>query len=236
MKKLGVNFIFIFFLIMGLVFSGIGVGVIITGRQFVSRADKVSATIVDIEKYRTDDDYVEYDVYVDYEYQGEAYTDVLLNSYSSGMYEGKTITVLVDPEDPYHVDTQLGAVILGAIFAGIGMIFVLIGGIALLVRTRHKKKIVRLREEGRCLQATVESIDFNMYVTVNGAHPWIILCSYYDDSKDLTYRFKSDNLWTDPSAVYPVGSTVLVYVDAQDYSKYYVDAERNINARVVDFT
>ncbi len=52
----------------------------------------------------------------------------------------------------------------------------------------------------------------------------------------MTYRFRSDNLWTDPGPVLPPGSEIRVYVHPDDYSKYYVDAKSYIEGKIMDFT
>lgn len=228
--------LFIGFLIMGILFIAGGIVSYIEGKQFAKRSKKVTATIADIVSYYDSEDELRHHVYVDYEYEGEQYTDIMLDSYSSGMHEGNDIDLLIDPEDPYSVRTPGGYVILGAVFSGLGVIFALVGGIALVVGSVHRKKVGRLLETGRRLYATVEAIDYNKTITVNGEHPLVLKCSYYDEGTGVTYRFKSNNLWTNPEIVYPVGSTVPVYVDMDDYSKYHVDVETELNAKVVDFT
>ena len=71
---------------------------------------------------------------------------------------------------------------------------------------------------------------------MNGQNPYVIYCSWKDEYADVLYRFKSDNLWTDPSFLFDSGSEINVYVDGNDFSKYYVDAERGLDQKVVDFT
>lgn len=60
--------------------------------------------------------------------------------------------------------------------------------------------------------------------------------SYRDDYKDIIYCFKSENIWTNPEPVITLGSEVRVYVDGNDFSKYYVDIQGVLQGRIVDYT
>ena len=48
--------------------------------------------------------------------------------------------------------------------------------------------------------------------------------------------FKSENIWTNPEPVITLGSEVRVYVDGNDFSKYYVDIQGVVQGRIVDYT
>ncbi len=152
------------------------------------------------------------------------------------MYEGKKITLLVDPDDPAKVSTGFITVFVGAIFAGMGVIFGLIGIIPLVMikrRSATKKKIIA---SGNFLWGTVVHIDYNTSYSVNGQHPYVVYCTYKDEYKDIVYRFKSENIWTNPEYALSQGSTVCIYVDKEDYSKYYVDVESVLQGKVIDYT
>ena len=59
----------------------------------------VEATIQRIDITRRGDDY-DYDVYVSYRYEGQAYSDIHLSWYSSDMKEGQPLTLKVHPDAP----------------------------------------------------------------------------------------------------------------------------------------
>ena len=63
-----------------------------------------------------------------------------------------------------------------------------------------------------------------------------IIGTYKDDYYDRIYRFKSDNLWTDPSLILQSGDDIKVYVDEKDYSCYHVDIESIFNGKIIDYT
>ena len=57
-----------------------------------------------------------------------------------------------------------------------------------------------------------------------------------DDYSGVLYKFKSDNLWTDPYPILQQGSQVRVLVNGTDYSQYHVDVENCLQGKVVDYT
>lgn len=225
------------------IFSMVGIGLLIGGicsgiyfANFKSEAVKITGEITEIREAYDSDDGIEYQAYVSYSYDGKDYENVPLNSYSSSMYEGKEIELLCDPEHPGRVMVGSLGIILPAVLGGMGIIFTLVGIIPLIVMMRKKKKQKEVLERGYVIQATVTDIQQNRNYSVNGRHPYVIYCSYKDMGQDVTYKFKSENLWTDPTGVLPPGSTVGVYVMPNDYSRYYVDAQRVLEQKVVDYT
>ncbi|MDE7252062.1 MAG: DUF3592 domain-containing protein [Acetatifactor sp.] len=223
------------FLIAGVCMFIWGFCWLISTFQFKATAVKVPGEITRMDSAYDDDGDEHYSVFVSYEYNGKKYEDIRINSYSSSMYMGKKMSLYCDPENPGHVEVgsmlffpSVFLLIMGAAFALIG------GGVTIrtMVVSFQRK---RINEQGISIYATVEEIVYDTSVAVNGRHPYTIICTYRDDYKDITYRFKSENLWFDPSPVLPVESTIEVKVDANDYSKYYVNVEE-ATKRIVDYT
>lgn len=224
------------------VFLIAGVGMLIGGifllmstLRFKETAIEISGEITRIDSTYDNDGDEHCSVFVSYEYSGERYENVRLNSYSSSMYEGKKISLYCDPENPRHI--QAGSMLYFApiFLLAMGTVFALVGGgilIPTITAISNRKKI---REQGISIYATVEEIAYDTSITVNGRHPFALYCIYRDDYKDVTYRFKSGKLWIDPSTVFPVGSMIEVKVDANDYSKYYVNAEE-VEKKIIDYT
>lgn len=237
MKKNRIVYVvFVIFLLVGI---GLLTGAFFYGRYYVSfkaEAEEVTGEITRIEDYYDSDHELRHHVYVSYTYDGEDYDDVSINSYSSSMYKGKEIELLCDKKNPGHIMKKSDGNFVVIVLTGLGVVFALIGAIPLLVMTRKKSKNKKILETGQVLHALVDSIEYNTSVSVNGTHPYVIFCSYRDEYKEITYRFKSENIWTDPSLVFQPGSDVEVYVDPGDYSKYYVNAQKLIEQKVVDFT
>lgn len=235
----GNKMLYLFYAIFGL--SGIGMLIggmifLVKSIQFHEKAVEITAVISEIETYRDSDGDRRHNVYVDYVYEGEVYQDVYLHEYNSSMYEGKEITLLCDPDNPGKVDTPMGGYFTGGLLIFMGVIFGAIGIIPPIVTGNKTKMQKRLLSEGRVLHGVVERVEYDRSVRVNGRYPYVVYCMYRDEYQDLTYKFKSNHIWSDPTAYFPEGSDIEIYVQVDDYSKYYVDVDRRMDGKVVDFT
>lgn len=224
------------FLVVGAIFSAVGITMALADSGFRERAEEITAEITGISSYRTSDGDRRHNVYVTYQYDGRVYEDIELNFYRSGMYEGQEIPLLCDPENPGHVKSPGGMLLLEMVFLLIGILFM---GIALVFiavsrnKARRRKKIL---SSGKRLSAIVEQIAVNTSYVMNGRNPYQIYCYYRDEYKDVIYRFKSEDLWINPNVVLQPGDTIDVYVDGEDYSRYHVDAESILDKKVKDYT
>ena len=224
------------FLVGGAIFSAVGITMALADSGFRERAEEITAEITGISSYRASDGDRRHNVYVTYQYDGRVYEDIELNFYRSGMYEGQEIPLLCDPENPGHVKSPGGMLLLEMVFLLIGILFM---GIALVFiavsrnKARRRKKIL---SSGKRLSAIVEQIAVNTSYVMNGRNPYQIYCYYRDEYKDVIYRFKSEDLWINPNVVLQPGDTIDVYVDGEDYSRYHVDAESILDKKVKDYT
>ena len=224
------------FLVVGAIFSAVGITMALADSGFMERAEEITAEITIISSYRDTDGDRRHNVYVTYQYDGRVYEDIELNFYRSGMYEGQEIPLLCDPENPGHVKSPGGMLLLEMVFLLIGILFM---GIALVFiavsrnKARRRKKIL---SSGKRLSAIVEQIAVNTSYVMNGRNPYQIYCYYRDEYKDVIYRFKSEDLWINPNVVLQPGDTIDVYVDGEDYSRYHVDAESILDKKVKDYT
>ncbi|MBR3824066.1 MAG: DUF3592 domain-containing protein [Lachnospiraceae bacterium] len=235
-KKNFYPILFGIFGIVGVILIVSSILVFAAGKKFDETAVEITGTISYIDSYWDSDGDRHYQVYVDYDFQGHEFTDIRLGTYTSSMYEGKEITLKVDPENPGKVKTPHSYMIAGIILAVLGVIFALIGIISAVIGIKKSAKKKELLQQGRYICAVVERVDMNYNYYVNGRHPYVIYCNYQDEYSGVLYRFKSDNMWTDPYPFLQQGSNVRVYVDGQDYSKYYVDVEGSLQGKVVDYT
>lgn len=89
----------------------------------------VEATITDIAEWEDSDGDTHYDVYICYSY-GEKQYKTEYSKYSSSMYEGQTISVKIDPENPDELPTdgvsQIVASLIGLIILGSVLYFAVI--------------------------------------------------------------------------------------------------------------
>lgn len=225
----------IIFMIAGILLLAGGVFWFKYSLDFKEAAVQIYGEITKIESYRDSDDEVHNTVYVTYEYDGNIYKDVRINSYSSSMTKGKRISLYCDPNDPWRVRASSTLYFGPVTMAGTGLIFTVSGVGIFISMTVKGVKQKKLREKGKSIYATVEQIACNKKLSKNGAHPYVIYCTYRDRYTDVTYRFKSETLWYDPSAQFPVGSTIEVKVDEKDYSRNYVKVEKT-DGKVIDYT
>lgn len=226
------------------IFAIVGLGLIIgaiiatiSHVKFMKSAEPVSAKIERIESRRGSKGKVYHDVYVSYVYEGQDYVDVPLNYYSSGMHKGQDIELICDSNNPYKVRSKGADLVLQIVLFAMGGVFFMVGFIPMTMLMGKEKTRTYLLQNGRALNATVERIDQNYSYSVNHKHPYVIYCTYQDPYGDVTYRFKSGNVWQNPSQYFPVGSEITVMVDPNDYSKHYVKVEEvRGGSRIVDFT
>lgn len=233
------RFLTIFFSIFAVVGIGFLIGAVllfVNESRFRKTAVNITGEIVDIMSYYGHDRKSHDEVFVTYTFEGRTYERVQLMGDGINMYVGKSISLLCDPENPGRVRTESGSLLVTIILTVVGAGFSCAGIIPMVFVAKKKQKRKRLLANGRVLHATVERVGRNTSIAVNGQNPYVIYCSWKDEYTDVLYRFKSDNLWTDPSFLFDSGSEINVYVDGNDFSKYYVDAERGLAQKVVDFT
>ena len=96
------------FAVIGIIFFAVGIFIAVLGNKFKRNAVEVNAVISEIESYRDSDGEISHNVYVSYSYNGRDYKDIELNEYGSNMYEGKEILIMIDPDSPRSLRTNLG--------------------------------------------------------------------------------------------------------------------------------
>lgn len=232
-KNKSVTITNILFAVIGSIFFSIGAFLVISTVTFKVNAEEVMALITDMIPYEDSEGDTSYEVEVEYEYEGFTFSAVL-DTYSSGMREGKWIPIYVNKDEPMEVvepGTNLG---LGIGFVGMGLIAVLVSVIPVLNGRKAEKKLEKLRTSGVRLRATIDEITLNEHIAVNGQHPYIIWCSYVDEFSGARFEFKSKNIWEDVESLCDVGGYIDVWVKADDYLEYVVDVESLVEYSIRD--
>ncbi len=229
--------------IVGFVFFLCGIGIMFLGnflnnnnKEFAKTAVPVTAVISEIETYRDSDGDISHRSYVTYEFGGNVYEDVSLGYYSSGMHVGKNVDILCNPNEPYDIQSPEGAKFGVWMSFIMGAIFAVVGGALFFVPLVKKAEGNKLMETGKTIWGVVEKVEINTNYSVNGEHPWVLYCRYEDSFADRTYRFKSDNLWFDPSFIYNEGDSIQIIVDPNDYSKHRVIVDESKMGEIIDYT
>lgn len=215
--------------ICGGVFFAVGLGmligavaVFISNQNFKQTAREIEAVIADISTHYDSDGESHYDVWVTYEVEGREYTEEI-SFYSSGMYEGKVMDILVDRDYPTRIRSVSGSIFVVAILGGMGLTFALAGGCTLMVPIRRKAKMKTMIESGYYVYATVTGGFMCYNYTVNNRHPYKLECKYEDVFSGVTHMFTSEHIWADPQPY--VGREIKVHCNRDFSGDYYVDID-----------
>lgn len=235
MKNKTEEIIFIIFFIIGIIFLTVGISVHFMTSNFDDKI-KTSGIISEISSYRGANDERNHTVYVKYKVDEMEYESPL-NYWSSSFYEGKQIDIYYSKSQPSKIGTKVSDLLFTLIFSGIGLIFILIGGIFLLVRYIKKSNYKKLKENGELIYANYLETIINRSYTVNGRHPFNIICEWNNPSDGKTYIFKSNNLWINPENIISERNInkFPVYIDLNSPKKYYLDIN-SVTEDVIDLT
>lgn len=212
---------------MGAIFLAIGVGVGISNVRFASNAKRADGVVVELVWSHSGKGGSSAAPMVRFEVDGKPFTFRGGVSSRPPSYDvGEKVRVLYDPEDPSNakIDGFWELYLLPFIFTLLGGLELLAVGIWVAIDRRRMQRIERAFSEGRRVLARVEAIDLNRNVRVNRNHPWRITAVHSAATGPL--RFVSDNLWSDPSGAYPVGSEVPVFYVPAEPSVYAFKLEK----------
>jgi len=109
------------------------------------------------------------------------------------------------------------------IFGGIGSLFFVLGILFLILNSRSKKRARRLVEAGNYIYAEVSHVEMNYHISVNGRHPYNVICRYTDEYGTV-HLFRSKDLSFHPDGIMK-DTLVRVYVEAGNMKHYYVDID-----------
>lgn len=222
-KNAFIQFIFpTIFIVAGLFIIILGIYLNKENSKFMKDAIETEAEITEITTSRDSDGNVSHSVEVIFYVDGKEYGGIL-GYYNSNMYEGKIIDIYYEPQNPNNFRSDnLNTVIF--IMLPFGSICIIAGFFILYpdIKSIHLKK---LKKYGRRIDAKIDDISLNTNYSVNGQHPYIIECSYFDEIKDKFYSFTSQNIWINLQPIINAKNitTIPVYIDENDSRKYFVD-------------
>jgi len=122
---------------------------------------------------------------------------------------------LVDQEFTEFSEQWIGPMV----FTLIGLMFSFIGGGLLYSQARQKARREYLLRSGRKVRAAIANVYYNTSISINNRHPQLVECVAEISGQKKT--FKSHNVWG--PAQFTVGQEIILYVDTQDASNYWVD-------------
>lgn len=212
----------IIFIAVGLLIIILGIYFNIEASKFMKNAIKTTAEITKITTSHDSDGDVSHSVQVIFYVDNKEFGGTL-GYYSSDMYEGKIINIYYEPQNPNNFRSD-NSNMANFILIPFGIIFFFVGCFILCpgIKSISLKK---LKEYGRRIDAKIDDVSLNTNYSVNGYHPYIIDCSYFSEIEDKVYSFTSQNVWTNIQPIIDAKNitTIPVYIDENDSSKYFVD-------------
>lgn len=213
------------FIIAGLVFFFVSLGIISDAKKFGETAQETTAVVTDVErhrvrrnkKYRT-----EYDIFISYEVNGITYNEELSGG-NSTMREGETIKVYYNPYNPTDVRSSKSVTAIHGFTAIFPVVFIAAGILMGIVPSVKSSKRKKLRETGEQTAAVITDVVVDRSVKINKRYPYKALCEVIDPVTGERYLYSSEGFMDDIR--YLKGQTVTVYYDPNDRGKYYVDLD-----------
>lgn len=109
-----------------------------------------------------------------------------------------------------------------SIFAGLGAVFVLVGGGMIVVPMLKARRDQYLKHQGTPIETDFQGVEINQSLSVNGRHPFRVVTQWQNPSTSEIHVFHSNNLWFDPSD-YIKRDRITVFVEKGNPGNYFVD-------------
>ena len=221
MKKINDYLAGIIFVIVGVIFLNVSLIFNYKDNEFIKKSAKVVGVIEDINiDYGFDDD--TYDIYISYKDLNGEYHRGKSNYSSNTMRIGDRVDVYYDINNPSSFIIKPNDYF-NYIFFGMSSLFILLGGLLIVIPIIKKKNGLKLIDNGIKLNATISSVAINSGYQVNGKSPYVINVSFI--YQDLMYEAKSNNIWYD--AEYIINNYNIkelpIYIEINNPKKYYLD-------------
>lgn len=216
------------FLGVGLLFVVIALVTTMNTRTFVAEANHAQGTVIDmVRRQSTDSDHSDaYAPVVRFVTTGGETVEFTSNTSSNppSYARGEAVAVLYRPLTPHDAKINSFGSLWGApvMFGVLGSIFAAGGGGFILFGVLKARKAADLKLHGVRFLTTVQRIERNENVKLNGVNPYRIFTEWRNPAKHEIRRFESDYVWFDPST-YLDGRNIPVYVAPGDPDTYYVD-------------
>jgi hypothetical protein len=223
----------------GTAFGLVGLGFLIAAtwflvdrQQFIAGSQQATGQVTEIKLVKSDegDSYIPVINYITLDGKTvSAHPNITLSPpYGEDQFSiGQKISIRYDPHDPAKIlmpgfFENWGLIL---IFGSIGLVLFPLGCTAFYVPIRKRKTIEWLRNHGEKIEADFNSIQLNESTTRKKKHPYTIVATWIDTSKDKTYTFHTEeDIWEDPSSLIPVSKKIQVLVDPKaPEKKYWID-------------
>jgi hypothetical protein len=218
------------FTLVGLILIAIAINLIIQEIDFLQKAQTASGKVIDLgisvsSSKKSGNSTTYYPIVTFYTKAGQKYTFSSGFSSNPPAYSvGEEVTVYYLPESPDKAEIKgflsqwfsvLICSIMGIVFGSIG-----ISGWAQIFR--KKKKYEWLQKNGSLIQTSLQTVEINSSLKINGKSPYIIYSQWLNPANSKVHVFKSDHIFFNPTQFIP-GNTIQVRVDPNNFKKYQMD-------------
>lgn len=193
--------------------------------SFLDNAVTVEGTVIDLEQSRSDGSTTYKPVVEFVDKEGHRVEFISSVGSSPASYSiGEKVGVLYAPTNSQsarlnHFFEVWGLVV---IFATMGVPFFCVGALTFLIGMFRNRKKIYLQRDGVLVNAKFQSVRLNHSLSVNGRHPYMIVCQWTNPANYCIHIFESENIWFDPSD-FITTEEIKVFTDKRNAKKYYVD-------------
>jgi len=221
------------FTAMKYIFTVIGVSLLIsamsdynTTRSLLDAAVSAEGTVVDLQESSGSSGSLMYTPVIQF-VDNAGKTVEFMSSVSSNppsYARDEKVEVLYSPHDSQDVIInsffeKWGGAVITAI---LGISFFSGGALIFLTGMLKGRKKIYLQRNGVLVNAKFQSVQLNHSLSVNGRHPYMIVCQWTNPANYCIHIFESENIWFDPSD-FITTEEIKVFTDKRNSKKYYVD-------------
>ncbi len=137
---------------------------------------------------------------------------------------GAPVQVLYLPANPQRAKINDFSDLWGmtVFMAVMGVPFFSVGALIFLIGRLKNRKKDYLQRNGEAVAARFQSVAFNRKISINGRHPFVVVCHWLNPETSEVHVFESESIWFDPSS-YIKGEEFMVFIKKGNPKKYHVD-------------
>lgn len=205
--------------IIGMVFLLTSINLMISENKFKKENIKISATVTDS---NSNNKFTAVSFFIDTkEY------NTIVPKYYAEIKTGDEIEIYYNKEDPNQIlleDYSKGA----GIYFFISIILLAVGLSIIIYKLNNSINKDTIIKTGKLIEAQLDDIVYNTKVTINGKHPYYVICYWKNKINGKTYKFKSENLWYNPNEQFKKSGIdkIPVYIIPSNPNQYYVDIKK----------
>lgn len=210
----------------GLLFAAVSVALVVMQIRWAEGAERAVAEVVGFHERRSDDGGLAYYPELRFVTADGRTVSVRGNIGASppAYRVGDQVPVLYDPGEPARasIDTAAGRWLVAVVFAGFGVLWLLIGGVPLLIRHLRRRRYRDLLRHGRPIVTAFHSVEVVGNINVQGRNPYVLITEWRNPVSQQLVRFRSHQVWDDPTGK-ARNRMITVVVDPNNFRRYVMD-------------